>query len=164
MTAPSHTMSCPGARKSMAVPDTPFSDYSIDQYECHIRSGAEVLGVRSCNDEDERKTRDGNCLENNCLFCAHVVTEQLLCSVTALIYCKSITSVPGPSLYCRHVEQMSVCNPPNKCNATFLLLISQWFKDILLVNTKGLGMVKLRRKPYPTYMHTFTLTNTHTNK
>ena len=35
-----------------------------------------------------------------------------------------------------------------------------WFKHILLVNTKSLGMAKLRREPSPTYIHT----NTHTNK
>ena len=30
-----------------------------------------------------------------------------------------------------------------------------WFKHILLVNTKGSGVTKLRRKPSPTYTHTF---------
>ena len=37
-----------------------------------------------------------------------------------------------------------------------------WFEHILLVNTKGLGMAKLRCKPSPTNAHTFTLTSIHT--
>ena len=39
-----------------------------------------------------------------------------------------------------------------------------WIKHILLVNTKGSGVAKLRRKPSPTYMHTFTPLNTYTKK
>ena len=36
-----------------------------------------------------------------------------------------------------------------------------WFKHILLVNTNGLGVAKLRRKPSPKYTHTFTPLNTY---
>ena len=36
-----------------------------------------------------------------------------------------------------------------------------WFKHILLVNTKGSGVAKLRRKPSPTYTHTFAPLNTY---
>ena len=39
-----------------------------------------------------------------------------------------------------------------------------WFKHILLINTKGLGVAKLRRKRSPIYTHTFTPLNTYTKK
>ena len=39
--------------------------------------------------------------------------------------------------------------------------VNDWFKHILLVNTKGSGVAKLRRKPSPTYTHTFTPLNTY---
>ena len=39
-----------------------------------------------------------------------------------------------------------------------------WYKHILLVNTKGSGVAKLRRKPSPTCTHTFTSLNTYTKK
>ena len=39
--------------------------------------------------------------------------------------------------------------------------MSLWFKHILLINTKGSGVTKLRRKPSPTYTHKFTPLNTY---
>ena len=44
------------------------------------------------------------------------------------------------------------------------VIVDVLVKHVLLVNTKGLGVAKLRRKPSPTYTHTFTPLNTYTKK
>ena len=49
-------------------------------------------------------------------------------------------------------------NPYEKCS---IQRTDSWFKHILLVNTKGSGVAKLRRKPSPTYTHTFTPLHTY---
>ena len=62
------------------------------------------------------------------------------------------------------VYSRSVCQIDTKNTLVVYTVFQFWFKHILLVNTKGSGVAKLRRKPSPTYTHTFTPLNTYTKK